>query len=77
MNKFIFQIGVLGFCVAAVVYGGSGASILDIVSRSFIVFVGIILAAATIIMVGGTMIENNKARENAGKSAVADAQRKQ
>jgi hypothetical protein len=60
MNKLIFQIGILGFCIAAVVYGGSGGSILDIVSRAFIVFVGIVLAVTAILLVGGTMLEKNK-----------------
>lgn len=62
MNKIIFQIGILGFCVAAVIFGGSGGSLFDIISRSFIVFVGIVLAATAIVLVGGTMIVNN-ARE--------------
>ncbi len=63
MNKLIFQIGVLGFCVAAVVYGGSGGSILDILFRSFVVFVGIILAATMIVVVLGTMMERNRTKE--------------
>jgi hypothetical protein len=63
MNKLIFQIGILGFCIAAVVYGGSGGSVLDIVSRSFIVFIGIVLAVMAVVLVGGTMLEKNKAQQ--------------
>lgn len=63
MNKVIFQIGILGFCIAAVVYGSSGGSVLDIVSRSFIVFIGIVLAVMTVVLVGGTMLEKNKAQQ--------------
>ncbi|MDL1894129.1 hypothetical protein FBQ87_14775 [Sphingobacteriales bacterium CHB3] len=59
MNKLIFQIGVLGFCVATVIFGGSGGSVMEIVSRSFIVFVGIVLAATAIVLVGGMMIQRN------------------
>lgn len=59
MNKLIFQIGVLGFCVATVIFGGSGRSVMEIVSRSFIVFVGIVLAATAIVLVGGMMIQRN------------------
>lgn len=59
MNKLIFQIGVLGFCVATVIFGGSGGSVMEIVSRSFIVFVGIVLAATAIILVSGMMIQKN------------------
>ena len=63
MNKLIFQIGILGFCVATVVFGGSGGSILDIVSRSFIVFVGIVLAATAVVLVGGTMAARDNVEE--------------
>ncbi len=63
MNKLIFQIGILGFCVATVVFGGSGGSILDIVSRSFIVFVGIVLAATAVVLVGGTMVARDNGEE--------------
>jgi SNF family Na+-dependent transporter len=59
MNKLIFQIGLLGFCVAAVVFGGNGGSVIDIVSRSFIVFVGIVLGAMMIVLVSGTMVQKN------------------
>lgn len=59
MNKIIFQIGILGFCIAAVIFGGSGGGVLDIVSRAFIVFVGVVLAVTAVVLVGGTMIEKN------------------
>jgi Kef-type K+ transport system membrane component KefB len=65
MNKLIFQIGVLGFCIAAVVFGGSGGSIIEIVSRSFIVFVGIVLAATALVLVAGTMMEKNAMHDEA------------
>jgi len=63
MNKIVFQIGILGFCVSAVVFGGSGGSVLDIVSRSFIVFVGIVLAAVVVLFLAGSMIQNSIARK--------------
>lgn len=59
MNKIIFQIGILGFCVAAVVFGGNGGSVIDIVSGSFIVFVGIVVSATAVLLVGGTMLKKN------------------
>ncbi len=65
MNKIIFQIGILGFCIAAVVFGGSGGGVLDIISRAFIVFVGVVLALTAIVLVGGTMIEKNSAAAGA------------
>jgi SNF family Na+-dependent transporter len=74
MNKVIFQIGILGFCIAAVVYGGSGGSILDIVSRSFIVFIGIVLAAMVVVLVGGTMLEKNKAQHTGNQEQTPQTQ---
>jgi hypothetical protein len=46
MNKVIFQIGLLAFCVAAVVFGSQHIDLLETISRSFIVFVGVILIVA-------------------------------
>ncbi|MER3522586.1 MAG: hypothetical protein C4326_00600 [Ignavibacteria bacterium] len=60
MNKLIFQIGILGFCISAVVFGSSGATLLEIVSRSFLVFVGIVLAFVVVLIVSSAMIENNE-----------------
>jgi SNF family Na+-dependent transporter len=74
MNKVIFQIGILGFCIAAVVYGESGGSILDIVSRSFIVFIGIVLAAMVVVLVGGTMLEKNKAQRTGNQEQTPQTQ---
>ncbi|MBI5471719.1 MAG: hypothetical protein HY961_05190 [Ignavibacteriae bacterium] len=72
MNKLIFQIGILGFCIATVVFGGTGGSILDIVSRSFIVFVGIVLAATAVVLVGGTMASKDApAKSNAKQQEAA------
>jgi hypothetical protein len=72
MNKLIFQIGVLGFCVSAVIFGADGGSLLEILSRSFLVFVGIILAAVLMLVVGGTMIENNKRQQQAQERAATE-----
>jgi hypothetical protein len=69
MNKIIFQIGILGFCVSAVVFGGRGGSVLDIVSSSFIVFVGIVLAATVVVLFAGTMMQKNPSSSPVEKSA--------
>ncbi len=63
MNKLIFQLGILGFCVSAVVFGANGAGLLEIVSRAFLVFVGIVLAIVLVVVVGGSMVESNKRRQ--------------
>jgi uncharacterized membrane protein YgaE (UPF0421/DUF939 family) len=75
MNKLIFQLGILGFCVSAVIFGANGAGLLEIVSRAFLVFVGIVLAVVMIVLVGGSMVENNKRRQSMkeGEDAQASA----
>jgi len=39
MSKIIFQIGLLAFCIAAVVYASLGMTLLDIIARAFIIFI--------------------------------------
>ncbi len=63
MNKLIFQLGILGFCVSAVVFGTGNAGLLDIISSAFLVFVGIVLAIVMVVMIGGTMLESNRRRQ--------------
>jgi cation transporter-like permease len=47
MNKIIFQVGLLALCVAVVVFSTMGHDVLDVIAKSFIVFV-----ASIVIMVG-------------------------
>ncbi len=63
MNKLIYQLGILGFCVSAVVFGTGNAGLLDIISSAFLVFVGIVLAIVMVVMIGGTMLESNRRRQ--------------
>lgn len=51
-NKIIFQIGVLAFCVTAVFLGIQDLSLMETISRSFIVFVGAVLTVALVLMAG-------------------------
>jgi SNF family Na+-dependent transporter len=50
----IFQIGMLAFCVAAVVFGLEQSDILEVVARAFIVFIAVICALMAILMVGAS-----------------------
>ncbi|HXG01728.1 MAG TPA: hypothetical protein VNL69_13110 [Bacteroidota bacterium] len=68
MNRLIFQLGILGFCVSAVIFGANGGTLVEIVSRSFLVFVGIVLAAVMIVVIGGTMLENSRRRHEPSAS---------
>ena len=61
MNKIIFQIGLLAFCIAAVVFGTQGMGVLDMVARAFIVFVAVVCAAALILIVASSLA--GKSRE--------------
>jgi hypothetical protein len=45
MNKIIFQLGLLAFCVCVVLFGNQMNSLLDVIVRSFLVFVGVVLFA--------------------------------
>jgi hypothetical protein len=49
MKTVVFELGLLSFFVSAVVFGAQGASLFDMISRAFIVFIGIELAATTIL----------------------------
>ena len=52
MNKVIFQIGLLAFFVATVVFGTEGHPLLGILSRAFVVFIGVILSLGGILAAG-------------------------
>ncbi len=49
MNKIIFQIGLLAFCVCVVLFGTQMSSLLDAIVRSFLVFIGVILLALMVV----------------------------
>jgi hypothetical protein len=49
MKTVVFEVGLLGFFVSAVVFGAQGASLFDMVARAFIVFIGIELAATLVL----------------------------
>lgn len=48
MNKLIFQIGLLSFFIATVFFGLQEYPLLELVSRAFIVFMGVVLALSGI-----------------------------
>lgn len=49
MKTVVFELGLLSFFVSAVVFGAQGASLFDMISRAFIVFIGIELAATIVL----------------------------
>lgn len=69
-NKIIFQIGVLAFCVTAVFLGIQNLSLMETISRSFIVFVGSVLTVA-LVLIAGSMFATKDAPQR-GQPAEGD-----
>lgn len=71
INKIIFQIGLLAFCVSAVIFATGRVQLLEAVSRSFIVFVGVIIISAVSLtvmaLVGRKRPEQKKQAEPQGR----------
>jgi hypothetical protein len=59
-NKIIFQLGVLAFCVTAVFLGLQNVSLMDTISRSFIVFVGVILTVMLALSAGSMFLTKKR-----------------
>ncbi len=55
MTKVMFEVGLLGFFVSVLYYGTQGIPLMDMVVRSFIVFVAIVLGQAVIFVVLASM----------------------
>jgi hypothetical protein len=60
MNKIIFQIGMLGFCVAAVLFGTQGMSLMETVARAFIVFIAVVCAIAVLLLMSSLVVSKDK-----------------
>jgi len=60
MNKLIFQIGLLAFFVSIVLFGSNGANLVDMVSRSFIVFIIFTVGAVCLLIVGSWVMVNGR-----------------
>jgi hypothetical protein len=62
MNRVIFQIGLLAFCVAVVYFGTSGMGVVDMVARGFIVFMAVVSGLALISFVLATALTRKPPR---------------
>jgi hypothetical protein len=72
MNKVIFQIGLLAFCISAVVYASLGMSLLDVIARAFIIFIIAIIALIAILFLASLFTVKEKPideNENHAKTA--------
>ncbi|MEI7907531.1 MAG: hypothetical protein WCI84_09285 [Bacteroidota bacterium] len=68
MNKIIFQVGLLAFCVSAVVYAIQEMSFLDVLARSFIIFLVTIGALIGIVFVTSMFTAKDKELDEANSN---------
>lgn len=73
MNKIIFQIGMLGFCVSAVLFGTQGMSLMETVARAFIVFIVVVCAIAVVMLMSSLIMSREKAAADGTAPAGAPA----
>ncbi len=71
MTKIIFQIGMLAFCVAAVLFGLEHTDLLDIIARSFVVFIAVVGAMMIVLLVVANFAEH-RAAEPSGDAHAAN-----
>jgi hypothetical protein len=61
MTKVVFQVGMLGFFVSAIYFGTQGMLLMDMVLRSFIVFIAIVLGQTVVFVIVASMKNAKKA----------------
>ncbi len=71
MKTVVFELGLLAFFVSAVVFGSQGASLFDVIARAFIVFIGVELAATTVLAMLST---RPRERESEVQGTLNDSQ---
>ena len=69
MTKIMLQIGTLAFFVSAVFFGSQGLALMDIVTRSFIMFIAVVAGQAILLMAMSAM-KNKKFADHTLPSAV-------
>jgi hypothetical protein len=69
MTRIMLQIGTLAFFVSAVFFGSQGLPLMDIVTRSFIVFIAVVAGQAVLLMAMSAM--KNKKHAGQDPSSVA------
>ncbi len=64
MNKTIFEVGLLSFCVASVVFGTQGLGLLETVAHAFIVFIVVVSGIAVVLLVSATFTTKTVKKED-------------
>ena len=73
MTKIMLQVGTLAFFVSAVFFGSQGLPLMDIVTRSFIVFIAVVAGQAVLLMAMSAM-KNKKLAGQDPSSAAGSAE---
>ena len=66
MNKIIFQIGLLAFFASSVFFVSQGMELIAVISRGFLVFVGVVLLAAGGLLVSSLFLVGKNQQEQTG-----------
>jgi hypothetical protein len=69
MTKIMLQIGTLAFFVSAVFFGSQGLPLMDILTRSFIVFIAVVAGQAVLLMAMSAMKNKQVAGQEASSRA--------
>ena len=71
MNKSIFQIGILSFCVSVVVHTTEHVGLMQAIYRSFVVFIGVVVICAILVTMNVLMLANAKRKHSSGEENIS------
>jgi Na+/H+ antiporter NhaD/arsenite permease-like protein len=66
MNRVIFQVGLLSFCISTVVFGIQGEGLMQTIARSFLVLTGVTLALAVSFAIASSVMRAKPAAGHEG-----------
>lgn len=68
MNKVIFQIGLLAFCISFVIFSTQGEDVLQTAQRSFVVFALVVSGIAVLLFAASSLSARRHTGSPAGPS---------
>ncbi len=71
MNKIIFQIGLLAFCISTVAFSVFGSPLLEVIAKSFMVFIAAIIGMLAVLFASAIFSDKGKELEEAEKTGKA------
>lgn len=75
MNKVLFQIGILTFCISIVYFGLQEITVIELLARSFIIFVAVI-GAGVVVVLTVRMFVSEQGRVNGAQNQVNKSENK-